>query len=86
MNWQERLKQAETVDARLALAKEDEADPELLRLFIQADSEPSIIIAAAIHHNCPLDMLALAAERSGWRTDLLQEHRKQTLLKMLHQN
>jgi hypothetical protein len=81
MNWQERLKQAETVDARLALAKEDEADPELLRLFIQADSEPSIIIAAAIHHNCPLDMLALAAERSGWRTDLLQEHRKQTLLK-----
>lgn len=81
MTWQERLRQAITVPERLALAKETDAHPDLLELFIRADAEPSIIIAAAIHPNCPTTSIKLAAERADWRIDLLLEHRRQHLLK-----
>lgn len=79
--WRERLAEATEVSERLALAKEPDAHPELLELFIRADAESSIIVAAAIHPNCPTNMLELAAERSKWRLDLLIEHRKKQLLK-----
>ena len=81
MTWQERLKQASSVGERLSLAKELDAHPDLLELFIRADSEPSIIISAAIHPNCPTSSLKLAAERADWRIELLLEHRRQHLLK-----
>lgn len=81
LDWRERLAATQLVADRLALAKDPDAHPDLLKIFIEADSEPSIIIAAAIHHNCPPGMLELAAQRADWRLDLLIEHRKQTLLK-----
>ena len=81
MTWQERLRQASSVGERLSLAKESDAHPDLLELFIRADSEPSIIIAAATHPNCPTSSLKLAAERADWRIELLLEHRRQNLLK-----
>jgi len=81
LDWRKRLAETKTVEDRLALAKDPTAHPDLLKIFIEADSEPSIIVAAAVHHNCPPNMLELAANRAGWRIELLAEHRKQSLLK-----
>ena len=81
-NWRERLTPTISISDRLAMSKESDAPPDLLKMFIEADHESSIIISAAIHPNCPLDMLEHAAIRAGWRLELLLEHRRQHLEKL----
>jgi radical SAM superfamily enzyme YgiQ (UPF0313 family) len=81
-NWRERLASITSISDRLAMSKESDASPDLLKMFIESDYEASIIISAAIHPNCSLDMLQHAANRAGWRLELLLEHRKQHLEKL----
>jgi hypothetical protein len=79
-NFYEALKHAEMPHQRVELAKDINCPVDLLKMFIEQDVEPSVIITAALNISCPDDLLSVAANRAGWKLELLVK-RKRDILK-----
>ena len=56
---------------RMDLARDENSPSELLKVIIEYDLDSNIILAAAANRNCPIDMLSVAAEKTGVRLSLL---------------
>ena len=79
-NFYKELEDAHHPHQRIELAKDINCPPNLLRTFIEFDVEPSVMIAAALNVSCPDELLSIAADRAGWKLDLLVK-RKRDILK-----
>jgi hypothetical protein len=79
-NFKKLLDESTCPQERIDIAKDIECPIDLLKLFVEHDIEPSVIIAAALNISCPDELLSTAAERAGWKLDLLVQ-RKRDILK-----
>lgn len=77
--WEDKLKNAQLPSDRIALARDLECPLDLLEMFIRFDVEPSVVIAAALNINCPDELLSEAADKAGWRIDLLVDRKRKVL-------
>jgi len=80
INFREALDNAKMPHQRIELAKDINCPIDLLKLFIEHDIEPSVIISAALNISCPDELLSVAADRAGWKLELLVK-RKRDILK-----
>jgi hypothetical protein len=79
-DFRKELEESTNPSQRIELAKDFDCPVDLLRTFIEQDVEPSVILAAALNVSCPDELLSTAADRAGWRLDLLIQ-RKRTIIK-----